>query len=279
MNWESLNRQNQQTDDAEARADFWSVQGDFIHRHHNETRVQLYVPKEKTFPIPLKHIDVTRSTHTDLDVMQEKHVELLLECRFEQKLVRFVERFHEVYPTERKNSQTTYVVRKRRLTKVQTTTRPDHVCPEVWTKNCKAAQNREKQEWKNEEPKLDNARRLRGNYFTDPDDQDHKETLKNARIKLEGPMAATLSCKKKAQTSTTKVAAKQEIAPQKIPETIYGCNVESQESTRPRVESSLPTKHEDHIAGKGFTSRKKSRARRRLFSKHKETKRKSTLLH
>ena len=59
------------TDDAEARADFWSVQGDFFYRHHNEPRVQLYVPEEETFPIPLKYIDVARSTHTGLDVMQE----------------------------------------------------------------------------------------------------------------------------------------------------------------------------------------------------------------
>ena len=28
-------------DDAEARANFWSIQGDFIHRHHIEPRVQL----------------------------------------------------------------------------------------------------------------------------------------------------------------------------------------------------------------------------------------------
>ena len=59
------------TDDAEARADFWSIQGDFICRHHVEPRVQLYVPKEETFPIPLKYIDVTRTTHTNLDVLQE----------------------------------------------------------------------------------------------------------------------------------------------------------------------------------------------------------------
>ena len=57
-------------DDAEVRRDFWSIQGDFIYRDHNEPRVQLYVPKEETFPIPLKYIDVTRSTHTNLDVMQ-----------------------------------------------------------------------------------------------------------------------------------------------------------------------------------------------------------------
>ena len=40
------------TDDAEARADFWSIQGDFISRHHNELRVQLFLPKEETFPVP-----------------------------------------------------------------------------------------------------------------------------------------------------------------------------------------------------------------------------------
>ena len=56
------------TDDGEARKDFWSTQGDFIYRHHIEPRIQLYVPKDATFPVPLKYIDVTRSTHTDLDV-------------------------------------------------------------------------------------------------------------------------------------------------------------------------------------------------------------------
>ena len=46
----------QPTDDAGARADFWSMQGAFIYRHHNEPRVQLCVPKEEKFPIPLKYI-------------------------------------------------------------------------------------------------------------------------------------------------------------------------------------------------------------------------------
>ena len=62
-------------DDAEDRKDCWSIEGDFIYRHHNELRVQLYVPKEETCLIPLKRIDVTRSAHTDLDVMQEKRVD------------------------------------------------------------------------------------------------------------------------------------------------------------------------------------------------------------
>ena len=65
--------------------------------------------------------------------------------------------------------------------------------PEVWTKIGKAAQNREKQEWAKEKPTLDNARKLRGIYFIDPDDKVYSEIIekkkKNARRKLERPMA------------------------------------------------------------------------------------------
>ena len=59
-------------DDAEAKNDFWSVTGDFRNRHHVEPRVKLYMPKEESFPVPLKYIDVTRTTHTSLHVLLEK---------------------------------------------------------------------------------------------------------------------------------------------------------------------------------------------------------------
>ena len=39
---------NRTTDDTEARADVWSIHGDFIRRHHYEARVQLYVSREET---------------------------------------------------------------------------------------------------------------------------------------------------------------------------------------------------------------------------------------
>ena len=65
-------RQGEPTGDAEVRADLWSIHGDFINRHHNGPRVQLFVPKEETFTIPLKYIDVTGSSHPDLDVMFRK---------------------------------------------------------------------------------------------------------------------------------------------------------------------------------------------------------------
>ena len=58
--------------DGEAGNDFWTMSGDFIYRHQVEPRVKLYVPREASFLIPLKCIDVTRATHTSLDVMMEK---------------------------------------------------------------------------------------------------------------------------------------------------------------------------------------------------------------
>ena len=48
----------------EAMNDFWSMSGSFRNRHHVEPRVKLYSPREESFPVPLKYIDVTRTTHT-----------------------------------------------------------------------------------------------------------------------------------------------------------------------------------------------------------------------
>ena len=35
-------------------------------------RVKLYIPKEESFPFPLKYIDVTRTTKNSLDILLEK---------------------------------------------------------------------------------------------------------------------------------------------------------------------------------------------------------------
>ena len=83
-----------------------------------------------------------------------------------------------------------------RLTRKQLTSRPDHLWPELWkSKLTRNAKLRDKQKWSNEKQKLDNARRLRGIYFIDPEDKEFKETIKNARKKLETPMAPVMPCK------------------------------------------------------------------------------------
>ena len=55
--------------------DFWSMSGSLIYRHLVEPRVKLYSPREESFLIPLKYIDVSRTTHTNLDVKLEKRID------------------------------------------------------------------------------------------------------------------------------------------------------------------------------------------------------------
>ena len=59
----------------------------------------------------------------------------------------------------------------------------------------KHAKLKEKQKWSHEKLHLDNARNLRGICFIEPEDKEFKETMKNARKKLETPMAPAMPCK------------------------------------------------------------------------------------
>ena len=59
----------------------------------------------------------------------------------------------------------------------------------------KNAKLKEKQKWSHEKLHLDNSRKLRGIYFIDHEDKEFKETIKNARKKLETSVAPALPCK------------------------------------------------------------------------------------
>ena len=103
--------------------------------------------------------------------------------------------------------------------------------------------------WSHENPQLDNARKLRGIYFIHPQDKEFKETIKNARKKLDTPMAPAMPCKisKNSQNGVTR--GKSNEIKSKL-----ACNLEASESTRLRMGESLPNHHEDHIEGKGDNS-------------------------
>ena len=151
------------------------------------------MPKEETFPIPLKYTDVTKATRTDLDVLQEKKMDDYWNVDSSKHLSdswRGLTKFTLL----KEKPPTGFLWSGERLTKIQSTTRPDHEWPEVWTKMGKSAQNREK-EWVKEKPKLDNARKLRGIYFIDPEDKEHSEITKCKR-KMERPTAPAMPCKR-----------------------------------------------------------------------------------
>ena len=111
-----------------------------------------------------------------------------------------------------------------------------------WTKLGGHAQLKERQKWSHEKPKLDNARKLRGIYFIDPEDKEFKETIKNARKKLETPVAPAMPCKimKKNCGSGGSNKIKTKLA----------CILEADESTRMRMGNSIPHHHEDILQEK-----------------------------
>ena len=107
------------------------------------------------------------------------------------------------------------------------------------------AKLKEKQKWSNEKFHLENARILRGIYFIDPEDTEFKETIKNARKKLETSVAPAMPCK------IMKIVGV--VHPTKL-KTKLACILEADDSTRMRMGNSEPPNHEDHIAGKGENS-------------------------
>ena len=81
---------------------------------------------------------------------------------------------------------------------------------------------------------------------------DIKKPIKNAR-KLEVPMEAAMPCKLEEALKIQETVARSDEF-NKIPKTKRACIVGAHEPTRKRLESCPPKDHEDHIAGKGFTS-------------------------
>ena len=229
-------------DAGEAINDFWSMSGSFIYRHHVEPRVKLYSPREESFPIPLKYIDVTRTTHTNLDVKQEKRIDDYWNIDGSRDLPDSWTGFTQFTLLEEQFADGK-MWSGVRLTRKQLTSRPDHSWPELCKKLGRNVKLKERQKWSHEKPQLDNARKLRGIYFIDLEDKEFKETIKNARKKLETEMAPAMPCKimKKNCGSGASNKIKTRLA----------CILEAGESTRLRMGESLPNHHEDDIAGKG----------------------------
>ena len=167
-------------DAGEAINDFWSMSGNFfIYRHHVEPRVKLYSPREESFPIPLKYIDVSRTTHTNLDVMQERRIDDCWNIDGSSDLSGYWTGFHSVFtllnekPLDGRNvvqGETDKTVSDNQARSLMA-----RILDEIG--KGRTAKLREKQKWSIEIPKLDNTRRLRGIYFIDPEDMEFKEII------------------------------------------------------------------------------------------------------
>ena len=156
-----------------------------------ESRVKLYMPREESFPIPLKSIGVTRNTYTSLDVMSEKSIDDYWNVDGDRELSDTWTGFHKIHFFLSEKPPDGYTWSRGRLTRKQTTSRPDKLWPEIWKHMSDASKRKDKSKCTIEKPKLDNARKLRGIYFIDPEDEEFKEIMKNARGKLKNSDASS----------------------------------------------------------------------------------------
>ena len=227
-------------DSGEAINDFWYMSRSFENRHHVEPRVTLYSVREESFPIPLKYIDVSRTTHTNLDVKQEKRIDDYWNIDGSRDLSDPWTSFTQFNLLDEK-APDGYMWSGVRLTRKQLTSRPHHPWPGIWKTMGRNVKLKAKQKWSNEKLHLENARKFRGICFIDPEEKEFKETIMNARKKLEISVAPAMPCK------ITKKLWEWCIQQNK---TRLACLLEADESKRLRLGESLPNHHEDHIAGK-----------------------------
>ena len=131
-----------------------------------------------------------------------------------------------------------------RLTKRQVTSKPDHLWPELWKSMGKHAKLKEKQKWSEEKLHLENARKLRGIHFIDPETRNSKKPLRMLARNWKTSVAPAMLCKimKKCRSGVSN----------KI-KTKLACILEADESARLRMGNSMPHYHKD-IAGKGENS-------------------------
>ena len=149
--------------------------------------------RKKPFSIPLKYMDVTKVYSYRSGCVTRQEDRRLPERRFEREtFVRFLERFHEVHSIERNTSQGIFLWsgRRQRFKRL-----PDQIMygQKLWkvVKPLRIERN------KNGQMKNQSSTMLEDWEEFTLSIQEYKEIVKNERITLERPMAASIPWKKK----------------------------------------------------------------------------------
>ena len=176
---------------------FWSMSGSFIYRHHVEPRVALYSPREEIIPYSTEiHWTSPETAHTNLDVKLEQRIDDYWNIDGSRELSDPWTGFTQFTQLEEKNLPTDICGLEGDWREKKLTSRPDHLWPELWKSMGKERQAEgEAKSGLKKRFILTMHEKLRGIYFIDPEDKEYKETIKNARKKLETSVALAMPCK------------------------------------------------------------------------------------
>ena len=164
--------------------------------------------RKKHSSIPLKYIDVTRSTHTDLDVMQEKRVDDCWDVDSNRSLSDSWKGFTKFTLLKEKPPKR-YMWSRGEIDKIQINYHYQIMCGQKYGRKLVKPLRIEKN--KNGKTTSQNSTMFEdwgGIYFIDPDDQDYKETISKMRGEnWKDPVAAAMPCKRR--------KAKKKLAPRR----------------------------------------------------------------
>ena len=210
---------------------------------------KLFMPGEESFPIPLKSIDATRNTYTSLDVMSEKSIDDYWNVDGDRELSDTWTGFHKIHYIECKATGWIYMVPGGHWRENKRPQSPTNYGQKYGNK-CLMHQNVKTNQsvLSRNQSSIMPEKHVVFN-FIDPEDEEFKEIMMNARGKLEIPMPAAMPCKSSLCRSSRETC--RAIGGHK---TKYACIVEADESMGIRLEGAPRRYHEDHIAGKGTNS-------------------------
>ena len=141
--------------------DFWTTNGNVLVCHHRVPRTNLFTPTDPECPLPTKYLDVTRRTYTSIETEAESCVEDFWNMNGNRALSEewVGKTIFEVLNFPPKKN---YHWVSGRETKIQQTSRPGNVWPEVWDSLSDKKKEKAIADWKILEPKLNEARSSRG---------------------------------------------------------------------------------------------------------------------
>ena len=220
---------------------------EFIYRHHVVPRVKLYVPKEEPFPVPLKYIDVTRTTHTSLDVLWRNNIEDYWNVDGEKESSDAWTGVHKIHLFERKATWWVHMVRVETDKKTNNLSSrwcmARYVEANVW---CSEEESKTKMGYRETKARqyqtierniLHRTRRWRV--------QAHNES-RSEKVGSSDASSNALQNTDREQWGNPPQYWKRT--------TQYACVVNADESTRLRLEGAVRGHHQDHITEKGTNS-------------------------
>ena len=174
--------------------DFWKLTRDLLIRYHVNPRTTLYVPTDEDCPIPVKYLDVMRTTHTDVETPQS---EVRIEDHWTepdaQRALSSDWTGKTCFDLLRPKPPPGFSYVEGRLTRIQTTSRPDNVYPEFWRTMSRKMKGEAIRQWETISKAREAARKKRGNFHIPADELDlYHRKLAEVRNELSEPAAPAM---------------------------------------------------------------------------------------